>query len=330
MCILYSRSDVPRLLKNEDDAVPLLSARVLNYLIATTETAPATILAPFFEWYRTISSTPDQNTDLQSLSVQALSSILRSQENRSIFWQEKSNMDILLDLLKKDGGIQLQYNTLLVIWLLSFDKPLAQEINESYDIIALLGKIARSSIKEKITRIAIATLANLTKQAPERNVGPMIQADILPFLKVLTARQWQDPDIKDDLAYLSETLSARKQEMTSFDEYVTEIESGKLSWTPPHRSDDFWTANASSLAKNDSKLVKDLARILSTSSEPTVLAVACHDIGAFVKHYPEGRNVVQKVGAKGKVLELMASGDSDLRYEALQTVQILLSKAWDK
>lgn len=317
-------------MKNEDEAVPLLSAKVLNYLIATTETVPESVISPFFEWYRNISTTQDQNVDLQNLAIQSLSSILRSAENRSIFWNNEANISILQDLLKKHGGVQLQYNTLLVLWLLSFDKPIAEKLNEQMDAVSLLSSIAKASFKEKVTRMAIATLRNLAKLAPAKSVGPMLQADLLPFLKTLSARQWQDPDIKEDLDYLTAQLTARKEEMTSFDEYVTEVESGKLSWTPPHKSEEFWSANASSLTKNDNKLVKDLARILSTSQEPIVLAVACHDIGAFVKNYPEGRNVVQKIGAKGKVLELMASGDSELRYEALQTVQILLSKAWEK
>lgn len=317
-------------MKNEDEAVPLLSAKVLNYLIATTETVPESVISPFFEWYRNISTTQDQNVDLQNLAIQSLSSILRSAENRSIFWNNEANISILQDLLKKHGGVQLQYNTLLVLWLLSFDKPIAEKLNEQMDAVSLLSSIAKASFKEKVTRMAIATLRNLAKLAPAKSVGPMLQADLLPFLKTLSARQWQDPDIKEDLDYLTAQLTARKEEMTSFDEYITEVESGKLSWTPPHKSEEFWSANASSLTKNDNKLVKDLARILSTSQEPIVLAVACHDIGAFVKNYPEGRNVVQKIGAKGKVLELMASGDSELRYEALQTVQILLSKAWEK
>lgn len=319
-----------RLLENEDEAVPLLSAKILNYLVSTTETVSSSVLEPFFLWFRKLSSAPDQNTDLQSLSVQTLSSVLRSASNRSIFWNQQANVETLLDLLKKNGGIQLQYNALLVVWLLSFDEPLAKELNAKMDLVALLNKIARASIKEKITRLAIATLRNLAKLAPNQNIGPMIQVDLLGFLNILSARQWQDPDIQEDLTYLTETMTARKEAMTTFDEYVSEIESGKLSWTPPHRSQEFWQSNASSLTKDNNKLVKTLARILSTAAEPLVLAVACHDIGAFVKHYPEGRNAVQQIGAKGKILELMASANTELRYEALQTVQILLSKAWDK
>lgn len=319
-----------RLLAHEDQAVPLLAAKVLNYLIAATETVSEDVLNPFLDWYRDTVAMQDQNTDLQSLAVQALSSILRSSENRSIFWKNEANCQSLSELLDKHGEVQLQYNVLLVQWLLSFDAPIAKELNKKTGAIDRLTKIARASIKEKTTRLAIATLKNLAKVAPEQNVGAMLQADLLPFLKTLSSRQWQDPDIKEDLDYLTEVLSARKKEMTSFDEYVTEIESGNLTWSPPHRSDEFWSSNASSLSKDDNKLVKSLARILSTSKEPVVLAVACHDIGAFVKGYPEGRNIVQKIGAKSKVLELMGSGDSELRYEALQTVQILLSKAWEK
>lgn len=262
--------------------------------------------------------------------MQALSSILRSAENRAVFWNNKANVTDLMDLLQKNGGIQLQYNVLLVQWLLSFDAPICKDLNKQTGAVENLTKIARASIKEKITRLAIATLKNLAKLAPDENVRPMLQVDLLPCLKTLSARRYQDPDIKEDLDYLTEVLSQRKQEMSSFDEYVTEIESGKLSWSPPHKSDEFWSSNAASLVKDDNKLVKELARILSTSKDPIVLAVACHDIGAFIKHYPEGRTIVQKIGAKAKILELMGNGDSDLRYEALQTVQIMLSKAWEK
>ena len=317
-----------KLLKNDDDTVPLLSAKVLNYLIAATETVPASVLEPFFDWYRTLTTAPDQNTDLQNLAVQALSSILRSAHNRSVFRKNTSNSDVLMTLLKKHGGIQLQYNSLLVIWLLSFDEPVAKELS-THDMISLLNSICQASAKEKITRIAIATLRNLATLAPT-SLNLMLQSDILTLVKTFKARQWHDEDIKDDLVYLEDVLTARKTEMTSFEAYSTEVDSGKLVWSPPHKSDEFWSANAKQLVKDDYSLVKQLARILSTAQDHVTLAVACHDIGAFVKNYPDGRTAVQKSGAKGKILELMGSGDGDLRYEALQTVQILLSKAWIK
>jgi V-type H+-transporting ATPase subunit H len=62
-----------------------------------------------------------------------------------------------------------------------------------------------------------------------------------------------------------------------------------LSWTPPHRSEDFWRNNATKLTEWNNKLLKTLARLLSTSKNPVVLAVGCHDIGELVKQVPQAR-----------------------------------------
>jgi V-type H+-transporting ATPase subunit H len=67
-----------------------------------------------------------------------------------------------------------------------------------------------------------------------------------------------------------------------------------------------------------------------------VLAVGCHDVGQLVKQVPQamtydsfsmeayGRQV-QSLGAKTRIMELMGHGDPDVRYEALSTVQLLMS-----
>ena len=73
----------------------------------------------------------------------------------------------------------------------------------------------------------------------------------------------------------------------TFDEYSSELESGHLSWTPPHRSEEFWRENATKLTDQNNKLLKVLARLLATSKDPIVLAVGCHDVGQFVKQVPK-------------------------------------------
>jgi len=73
----------------------------------------------------------------------------------------------------------------------------------------------------------------------------------------------------------------------TFDEYSSELESGHLSWTPPHRNEEFWRENATKLTEQNNKLLKILARLLATSKDPIVLAVGCHDIGQLVKQVPK-------------------------------------------
>ena len=43
----------------------------------------------------------------------------------------------------------------------------------------------------------------------------------------------------------------------TFDEYASEIESGHLSWTPTHESEDFWKENVEKIRfENKGKVVK--------------------------------------------------------------------------
>ena len=110
-----------------------------------------------------------------------------------------------------------------------------------------------------------------------------------------------------------------------------------MSWTPSHRSEEFWRENAIKLTEKDYKLLRILAQLLSTSSDPVVLAVSCHDVGELVKQVPGARSYsrpqkftnivrhVQALGAKTRIMELMGHSDPDVRYEALSTVQTLMS-----
>jgi V-type H+-transporting ATPase subunit H len=138
----------------------------------------------------------------------------------------------------------------------------------------------------------------LVKNAPEENLPAMVVAKLLQFTKALSGRKWTDQEIVEDLAFLQEELQASFDQLTyayerclsnhrTFDEYSSELESGHLSWTPPHRSEDFWRENATKLIEQDNKLLKILARLLATSKNPVVLAVGCHDIGQLVKQVPQ-------------------------------------------
>lgn len=117
--------------------------------------------------------------------------------------------------------------------------------------------------------------------------------------------------------------------LTTFDQYASEVRAGKLEWSPPHLSEQFWKANAGKLTEDNQELIKILTTIISTSQDPKVLAIAAHDIGQYVKYAATGKKVVQELGAKTKVMELMAHDDLDVRYQALMAVQKFMANAWE-
>ncbi|KAI8804614.1 armadillo-type protein [Cladochytrium replicatum] len=64
-----------------------------------------------------------------------------------------------------------------------------------------------------------------------------------------------------------------------------------------------------------------LWQIIATSKCPVVLAVAPHDVGQYVKHATACKKIVQEIGVKSQVMELMTHESPDVRYQALIAFQ---------
>ncbi len=162
------------------------------------------------------------------------------------------------------------------------------------------------------------------------------------FVDTLIARKWTDAEITEDLEFLKGVLGNSVQGLTyvffvgafadiffrTWEEYVGEVKSGRLSWTPTHQSDAFWKLSISKFNDNNHELIKSLCRLLATSTDPTTLAVAAHDVGQYVKFYPNGKKIVESLGAKTKIMELMASEVPEVRYNALVATQKMMVNAW--
>lgn len=158
----------------------------------------------------------------------------------------------------------------------------------------------------------------------------MFVVRLLPFIQSLSDRNFADEDIIEDENYLKDELKARLEGLTTFDEYVSELESGHLVWSPAHESDDFWRTNVSRIAlEADGKYVRRLVELLTTSKDPLVLAVACSDIGKFVKYGGDkAKKLVTDLNGKTQVMQLMTHENPDVRYRALMAVQQIMSQHW--
>lgn len=71
--------------------------------------------------------------------------------------------------------------------------------------------------------------------------------------------------------------------------YHVHIFSPSLEWSPVHKSAKFWRENAVRLNERGQELLRTLVHLLEKSRDPVVLAVACYDIGEYVRHYPRGK-----------------------------------------
>jgi V-type H+-transporting ATPase subunit H len=54
---------------------------------------------------------------------------------------------------------------------------------------------------------------------------------------------------------------------STYDEYVSEVESGHLVWSPTHESEEFWKENGSRIGQeNNGKTVQSVIPLMSRSS----------------------------------------------------------------
>jgi V-type H+-transporting ATPase subunit H len=104
--------------------------------------------------------------------------------------------------------------------------------------------------------------------------------------------------------------------------YKKEVLSGKLQWTPVHKSEKFWKENAAKFEENGNELLmyvfsflvnflliliivdfldlnvlcfcvfstnSRLKKILESSNDATTVSVAAYDVGEFSRAHPRGR-----------------------------------------
>ncbi|KAI0029737.1 ATPase V1 complex subunit H [Vararia minispora EC-137] len=318
-----------RAFETQDEFVHLKSAQILTVLLSSESTPVGNhILLPLLQSLSNFVQSPSSNK--RDVAVQCLEALLPRPEIRKAVWANSNIVGGIAEILRKKPGPQMSYQLGFCFWLLSFEQDIAEQINKRFDVIPLFVDVAKAVVKEKVIRVFIATLRNLVTNAPSANLPAMLVSELLPFCNNLATRKWSDEDILEDVQFLREELGTRFESLTTWDEYTSELESGHLSWTPVHESEMFWKENATKLNERDHAYLKcaQLVKLLKDSSDATILAVSSHDLGQYVKYYQPGKKVVQELGAKARVMELMAHANPDVRYQALIAVQQLVSHPW--
>ncbi|CAK8683350.1 V-type proton ATPase subunit H-like isoform X3 [Clavelina lepadiformis] len=287
-------------------------------------------LTYYLNWIKTQLS--NEVTDFVQSILSCLQMMLRVKEYREAFFN-MDGMTSLQSLLYTKCGFQLQYQTIFCIWLITFSPELCDRMVQ-YNSVPVLADILAEAAKEKVTRIILGTFRNLIDKPVENDTvkvfsQAMIHFKVLKQLEILEGKQFADEDITNDVEFLTEHLSNCLQDLSSFDEYVSEVKSRRLEWSPVHKSEKFWRENAARLNEKNYELLKILTSLMETSQDPDILAVATHDIGEYVRHYPRGKKVIDQLGLKQLVMQLLAHENAQVKYCALIAVQKLMVHNWE-
>jgi V-type H+-transporting ATPase subunit H len=248
---------------------------------------------------------------------------------------------------KAQTSVQQLYELVFCLWILTY------ELNTSYSIRADFAKdgLAISALvdmisiapREKVVRVALSALRNLAtcdadncpqpagqpRVDDKHFLGEMIACGLMKAVTHLRDRQFTDPDVVEDVKCLHKLLTENYKEMSRWEVYKNEIEAGHLQWGSVH-TEAFFKENARMMEGSDGDFrpLKVLIALVSSSDEE-VSAIACYDIGEFVRHYPNGRAIAKRLGAKELVMPLIEHDNPELQRHALQCVSKIMVNNWE-
>jgi len=319
------------LLNRPDGFIQNMTARIIAKLACwSRDPMDGTDLVFYLTWLK------DQllitgNEYIQT-TARCLQMMLRDEKYRLAF-ANMGGVATLGTVLSGRINFQIQYQLTFCLWVMTFSPQLVEHMNK-HKIIPILGDILNDSVKDKVTRIILAVFRNMIEKPEDmslskENCVAMVQAKVLKQLSILEQHKFDDEDIAADIEFLTNKLQVSIQDLSSFDEYSTEVKSGRMEWSPVHKSERFWRENAPRLIEKNYELLKMLIHLLESSPDPLILAVASYDIGEFVRHYPRGKSLIEQLGGKQVVMQLLAHEDPNVRYEALLAVQKLMVHNWE-
>lgn len=246
-----------------------------------------------------------------------------------------------------NATVQQLYELTFCLWCMTYELNASPNIRADFAkdgaAVAALTEMVSSAPREKVIRVALSALCNLAQCTADENPGPvgmtkvdgevfmteMLACRLLKSVTYLEDRQFTDPDIVEDIKTLHKLLADNYKEMSRWEVYKTEVESGHLQWGSTH-TEAFFKENARMMEGKDAdfKLLKVLIALLS-SKDDEIAAIACHDIGEFVRFYPNGRAIAKRLGAKELVMPLIEHENVELQRHALQCVSKMMVQNWE-
>lgn len=260
--------------------------------------------------------------------------------------QEEKNVRQSSQSNRKPNGASAQqlYEMCFCVWAMTYDCNSSSHVRTTFARdggVKSLCDLISSAPREKVVRVALSSLRNLAECKSDGSekggqkivdgaafLTEMITCGLMKSIDLMQERQWSDPDILDDLKVLNKLLHDNYKEMSRWDVYENEILSGHLEWGVLH-SEKFFKEHCKKLeGKNgDFYLLKNLI-VLVSSNDDEISAVACYDIGEFVRHYPNGRSIAKRLGAKDAIMRLIDNENVELQRHALQSVSKMMVQNW--
>merc|ERR1719239_265342 len=221
------------LLTRPDPFTTHMTARIIAKITCWgQERISGSDLSFYFTWLKDQLRT-NGNEYVQTV-CRCLQMLLRNDYYRDVFFNMDGVKTIVQVLGAGKHNFQIQYQLTFCLWVLTFKQSIAENMNK-YGVVPVLGDILSQSVKEKVTRITLAVLRNLIEKPGEASISrdnsiQMVQCKVLKQLEILAGHKFEDEDITSDIEFLNERLQTSIQDLSSFEEYCSEVKSGRMEW----------------------------------------------------------------------------------------------------
>ncbi|EKE37275.1 vacuolar ATP synthase subunit H, putative [Entamoeba histolytica HM-1:IMSS-B] len=255
--------------------------------------------------------------------------LLNKEPYRTVFSKEIP-LNFLLEVHDKIVATQdneLLYSLFHIVWLQSFDEKLVEhDFPENF--IQIFANVLLKIKIEKLIRIVLLIIHNLLNV--DWYVRLLVQHEFNLIIPMLLSRTFSDNDIVEMLQEINEIVEKKVTETSSMECYLDELKSGRMRWSPMHRSEQFWTENVTHFELENWALVRKLKGVINDkSADPVCVSVACFDLGEVARYHPLGRKIMNDLGIKLDLLQLTSSEQPDVKKNAIYAVQKIMLHHWD-
>lgn len=156
-----------KLLNKDDPFIQNMTARIIAKIACwSEELMEGSDLNYFLCWLRDNLNLKDSDF-LQNIA-RCLQMMLRVEEYRTTF-VAIDGVKHIVQVLSNKTNFQIQYQLIFCLWIITFNVNLIQKLTK-YNIIPILADILAETVKEKVTRIILATFRNLTEKPEDKEI----------------------------------------------------------------------------------------------------------------------------------------------------------------
>merc|ERR1712151_353857 len=148
---------------------------------------------------------------------------------------------------------------------------------------------------------------------------------ILEVIQALEYEKWRDQELYARINEICKAVQSKVSEVSNFDRYLAELNSGRLAWGYLHTS-KFWAENYTN-DKLTLDVVEKLKNLVMSGTNDTI-AVACNDLGEIAVLHKQGKAWANETNAKDMVMQKMNNPDRNVRREALLCCQKIMLNKW--